>query len=41
MIINKQRDIIKILENNWETAKKVIAEYDSEFAEYISKNETH
>lgn len=41
MIINKQKDTIKILENNWETAKKVIAEYDLEFAEYISKNETN
>lgn len=41
MVINKQKDTIKILENNWETAKKVIAGYDPDFAEYINKNETH
>nr|DAG95458.1 MAG TPA: hypothetical protein [Crassvirales sp.] len=28
---------IKILENNWETAKKVIGEYDPEFRKYVEK----
>lgn len=38
-IIDKQKQKNKILENNWETAKIVIKEFDPKFAEYI--DETH
>lgn len=34
-VINKKNEKIKILENNWETAKKVIGEFDPSFKEYI------
>ena len=34
-VINKKNERIKILENNWETAKKVIGEYDPKFKAYL------
>lgn len=35
--LNLKNRRIKILENNWETAKKVIGEYDPEFKKYVGK----
>lgn len=34
----KQNEKIRILENNWETSKKIIGSYDPEFAKYIEMN---
>ena len=34
-VINKKNERIKVLENNWETAKKVIGEYDPKFKAYM------
>ena len=36
-VINKKNERIKILENNWETAKKVIGEYDPNFKAYLER----
>lgn len=39
-INNRKKEKIIRLENNWEAAKKVIASYDPEFAEYVKNHET-
>ena len=36
-VINKKNERIKVLENNWETAKKVIGEYDPKFKAYLER----
>lgn len=36
-VINKKNERIKVLENNWETAKKVIGEYDLKFKAYLER----
>lgn len=36
-VINKKNERIKVLENNWETAKKVIGEYDPNFKAYLER----
>ncbi len=34
-IVKEKNERIKVLENNWETAKKVIGEYDPKFKAYL------